>query len=498
MRTAIAAITFLACCGLAAAHPLGNFTTNRYAALTIEPREVRIAYALDLAELPAYREIQLVDSDGDGAIDAAERDAYTARQSADLARHLELTEDGEQLALTPVATVLETAPGAGCLRTLRLDVTYRAELPRPAGALAFRDRNFADRPGWQEVVVTPAGGARLSGATVPGSDVSHALRAYPEDMLQAPLRVSEAHVQLAPGGAVERTATAAPAGTRSGPERFGDRFTALLTDPAPLGAWTIVTSLLVAAMLGAFHALTPGHGKTIVGAYLVGSRGTARHAVFLGLVVTLTHTLGVYLLGLGTLAASAWVVPERLYPWISVLSGLLVVGVGASLVTSRLVAARAHDHHHDHEHEHDHGHDHGHDHAHDHHHGHEHHHGHAHAHGHSHLPPADAPITLRSLLALGVSGGLLPCPSALVVMLGAIALHRIAFGLALIVAFSIGLAGVLTGIGIALVYARGLFEKLPLDGRMARYVPVASALVISLAGAAIVLEGLRQMGVAPS
>ena len=492
MRTAIAAATFLACCGLAAAHPLGNFTTNRYAALTVEPREVRIAYALDLAELPAYREIQLVDSDGNGAIDAAERDAYTARKSAELAQHLELTEDGEQLALTPVATALETAPGAGGLRTLRLDVTYRAELPRPAGALAFHDRNFADRPGWQEVVVTPAGGARLSGASVPGSDVSHALRAYPEDMLQAPLRVSEATAQLAAGGTVESTASASPAGTRSGPERFGDRFTALLTDPAPLGAWTIVTSLLVAAMLGAFHALTPGHGKTIVGAYLVGSRGTARHAVFLGLVVTLTHTLGVYLLGLGTLAASAWVVPERLYPWISVLSGLLVVGVGASLVTSRLVAARAHDHHHDHAHGHDHAHDHGHDHAHDHHHGHEHH------HGHSHLPPADAPITLRSLLALGVSGGLLPCPSALVVMLGAIALHRIAFGLALIVAFSVGLAGVLTGIGIALVYARGLFERLPLDGRMARYVPVASALVISLAGAAIVLEGLRQMGVAPS
>jgi nickel/cobalt exporter len=491
MRTVIAAIALLVWSGLAAAHPLGNFTTNRYAALTVEPREVRIAYALDLAELPAYREIQLVDGDGDGAIDAAERDAYTARQAAELAQHLELTLDGEPLALAPVATALDTPPGAGGLRTLRLDVTFRADLPRLAGALAFRDRNFADRPGWQEIVVTPAGGARLTGATVPGSDVSHALRAYPEDMLQAPLRVSEAHVHIAPGGAAEDTATASPAGTRSGAERFGDRFTALLTDPAPLGAWTIVTSLLVAAMLGAFHALTPGHGKTIVGAYLVGSRGTARHAVFLGLVVTLTHTLGVYLLGLGTLAASAWVVPERLYPWISVISGLLVVGVGASLVGSRLVAARAHDlHHHDH--------DHGHDDVDVHDHGHEHHHAHSHAHGHSHLPPADAPVTVRSLLALGVSGGLLPCPSALVVMLGAIALHRIAFGLALIVAFSVGLAAVLTGIGIALVYARGLFEKLPLNGRMARYVPVASALVISLAGAAIVLEGLRQMGVALS
>src|SRR5262249_27067357 len=246
----------------------------------------------------------------------------------------------------------------------------------------------------------------------------------------------------------------------------------------------------------ACHALTPGHGKTIVGAYLVGSRGTVRHAVFLGLVVTITHTLGVYLLGLGTLAASAWVVPERLYPWTSVLSGLLVVLVGASLVTARLAAAHGHQHHH-HDHSHEHGPNHSHDHAPDHSHGpgHDHHH---HGHPHSPLPPADAPVTLRSLLALGVSGGLLPCPSALVVMLGAIALHRIAFGLALIVAFSVGLAGVLTGIGVALVYARGLSGTLPLGGRAGRYVPVASALVISLAGMAIVLEALRQMGVSLS
>jgi len=489
MRTAIAAATTLvAWCGLAAAHPLGNFTTNRYAALTVEPREVRIAYALDLAELPAYREIRLVDRDGNGSIDPAERDAYTGRQAAELVGNLELTLDGERLALKPLATALEIAPGAGGLSTLRLDVTYLAELPRPGGELALHDRNFADRPGWQEVIATPAGGARLASATVPSSDVSHALRAYPEDMLRAPLRVSEARMRIAPGG-VDPVPSASPAGVRSGAERFGDQFTALLTDPAPLGAWTIVTSLLVAAMLGAFHALTPGHGKTIVGAYLVGSRGTVSHAVFLGLVVTLTHTLGVYLLGLGTLAASAWIVPERLYPWISVLSGLLVLAVGASLATSRLAAASGHGHDHDHDHHHHH-----HDHA----HGHDHAHAHGHSHGHTHLPPADAPVTLRSLLALGVSGGLLPCPSALVVMLGAIALHRIAFGLALIVAFSVGLAGVLTGIGIALVYARGLFEKLPFDGRMARYVPVASALVISLAGVAIVLEALRQMGVSLS
>ena len=473
---------------VAAAHPLGNFTTNRYAALVVESRAVRVVYALDLAELPAYRELPQVDANGDGTPDAAERGSYAAREAQAIASDLDLSLDGTRLALTPLATALEISPGAGGLSTLRLDVTYEAMLPKLAGDLTFADRNFVGRPGWREVVGAPSDGVKLTGSSVPERDVSRALRAYPDDMLQAPLRVSEAHMRLSAGGPVA-SGTPSPIGSRSGAERFGDRFTALLTDPTPLGGWTILTSLLVAAMLGAFHALTPGHGKTIVGAYLVGSQGTARHAIFLGLVVTLTHTIGVYLLGLGTLVASAWVVPERLYPWISVVSGLLVVAVGSSLVTARWRGALAHAHEaHHHGHDHQHADDH-------HHHDHTHHHGDEAAHGHSHLPPPGTPVSVRNLLALGISGGLLPCPSALVVMLGAIAVHRIAFGLALILAFSVGLAGVLTGIGLMLVHARGLFDTLPLNGRVARYVPVASALVISFAGVVIVVEALWQMGV---
>jgi ABC-type nickel/cobalt efflux system permease component RcnA len=201
----------------------------------------------------------------------------------------------------------------------------------------------------------------------------------------------------------------------------------------------------------------------------VGSRGTARHAVVLGLVVTATHTLGVYALGLVTLTASHWVVPERLFPWLGVLSGTLVVAIGGSLLASRLHAIDGHTHD---------------DHAH-----------HHHRHGHSHAVP-DGPVGWRSLIALGVSGGIVPCPSALVVMLGAIALGRVAFGLLLIVAFSVGLAAVLTGIGLALVYvseaARG---RLALDGRWVRWVPVASALVVSVTGLAIVARALAQLGI---
>ena len=208
--------------------------------------------------------------------------------------------------------------------------------------------------------------------------------------------------------------------------------------------------------------MSPGHGKTLVAAYLVGTQGTAEHALFLGLATTITHTAGVFALGFITLALSQFILPEQLYPWLSAASGLLVVCIGLSLarrrlrpgrsqstilcmtMTTAMTTAISHDHSHDH----------GHDHTHD--------------HGHSHLPPGAGgkPVTWRGLLALGVSGGLLPCPSALVLMLGAISLNRIGFGLLLIVAFSLGLAGVLTMFGIVLVHAGKWFERIPEGGQV--------------------------------
>ena len=480
MRSVPVALCLVLGSAVAHAHPLGNFTVNRYAALRLEPRTITIRYVVDMAEIPTFQELRVVDANGDQTIDEREQDAYVRRMATELGRNLALGIDGRTLGLTPGAHAFETLPGAGGLPTLRLELWYSTLLGADRGAVAFRDANFAGRPGWQEMIADGGAGMVLSESTVPRVDRSQALRAYPEDQLQSPPQVTEARFRFSPGAAVpaaERVVSPA----RAGAARFADRMTELVATRAPLGPWLVLTSLLVAAGLGALHALSPGHGKTVVGAYLVGARGTARHAVFLGLVVTATHTLGVYALGLLTLTASAYVVPERLFPWISAVSGLVVVAVGASLAASRLQAALAL------------GHD-GHPHAHD-----DHHHdGHAHTHDHDHShshPPADGAIGWRSLLALGVSGGLLPCPSALVVMLGAIAFGRIAFGLLLIVAFSAGLAAVLTSIGIALVYARDLFERLPLDGRLARFAPVASALVISIAGLAIVIEAIARLGI---
>ena len=308
----------------------------------------------------------------------------------------------------------------------------------------------------------------------------------------------------------------------------------------PGSAWQQTGSLLIAIagsfVWGAMHAMSPGHGKTIVGAYLAGSRSTAQHAVFLGLTTTIAHTTGVFALGLVTLFASHYILPEQLYPWLSFLSGLMVVAIGLNLFISRLRSTQLfkkssfghsqagdqandeHSHHHLYHHNHDHAHGHTHHHDHDHPHGHtrhphreeghshdhkpyhHHHHPHreeSHSHGdHSHLPPgADgAPVTWRSLLVLGISGGLVPCPSALVVLLSAIALGRIGFGLVLVLAFSLGLAGVLTALGLLLVWGKRLFDRLPTPVGLVRMLPTVSALFVALIGLGITTQALVQIG----
>ena len=197
-----------------------------------------------------------------------------------------------------------------------------------------------------------------------------------------------------------------------------------------------------------------------------------------------------FALGIVTLSLSQFIVPDQLYPWLNLASGVMVVAIGAFAIRDRLKrwlrsarpsrAAKA-GHGHGHDHAHDQAHEHGHEHAHD--------HGHDHGHGHSHAPPDE--LSMRSLVALGVSGGLLPCPSALVVLLSAIALHQLAFGLALIVAFSFGLASVISGIGLAVLYARKLFTRLPSDhGRIVQVLPVASAVIITVLGLLLTARSL--------
>jgi nickel/cobalt transporter (NicO) family protein len=253
----------------------------------------------------------------------------------------------------------------------------------------------------------------------------------------------------------------------------------LLTDLTGFSG-SIVFAMIGAFIWGAMHAMSPGHGKTIVGAYLVGVRATAKHALFLGMTTTLTHTLGVFALGLVSLYASKYVLPEQLLPYFNILSGLIVVTVGCHLLIRHWS-----NHHNSHHHSHHHSHDDGHHHHHSHDDGHHHHH---------HLPPDNSPITWRSLLILGISGGLVPCPSALVLLLSAIAIGQITFGLVLVLVFSLGLAFVLTTLGLLLVYAKQRFEHLPKSIQIPRFLPAVSALSICLLGIGITAKAFLQMG----
>ena len=553
-------LALLATAGVVAAHPLGNFTISRYSAVTLGAATADVLYIVDMAEIPTFQTRQVMDSNADGNIDAAEEATYLATELPALAANLRLTAGGVALPLTPAAHRLSFPPGQGDLPTMRLEVQLSAALPAGSQALdiAYEDSNFADRLGWREIVINAGDGSLLS-ASVPAADVSNQLRDYPADLLQAPLAVSQATARFAPAGATlaapaptagDTAATAAAstavAANRFGQDKFADLLQRTLDTPAALAA-----ALLVAIGLGAAHALTPGHGKTIVGAYLIGSRtatsaATARHALFLGITTTVTHTAGVFALGFLVLFASRFVLPEKLYPWLGVLSGLLVVGIGLSILRGHVGHWLAHRRGDNHDHGaadsayHFHfgkGHSHGpaagaadgaarvgtlafagvssgatarglaagrgpratgHSHTPD--HGHEHDHtpDHAHDHSHDHLPAAAAAsLQWRNLLALGISGGLLPCPSALILMLSAIALRQVGVGLVLIVAFSIGLASVLTGIGLIMVYAGRFLERLPVrHGTLTtRLLPIASASFITVAGLAITLKALAEAGV---
>ena len=485
------------------AHPLGNFTVNHFARIEAGAERVRVRYVVDMAEIPAFQESQIIDANSDGVRSDAELNAYLERTAQQYLDGLLVTVDGQRVALSLRGKTVSQPEGAGGLATLRIECDFEGAVPagltNEQHQLSFEDTNHRGRLGWHEIVVAPASGVTIFNSTAFGSSLSDELKAYPEDMLAAPLDERSAKFSwttaatLPPGAVALRTRDGRPA------EQTRDRLAELigvkeLTLPIAL------LGLLLAAGFGALHAFSPGHGKTVVGAYLVGSRGTARHAAFLGLTVTITHTLGVFALGLVTLFASQYIVPERLFPILSLISGLLVLIVGLSLFVKRLrasfgIAGHTHHHHDDNEHTHD-GHE-------FHHHAHDGHDAttamHTHSHGgreHSHLPPGTdgSPVTWRSLLALGISGGLLPCPSALVVMLSAISLGRVAYGLALVIAFSIGLAATLSGIGLLFVYAGRFIKNSISDNALVRALPVVSAFVIACVGAVICYQALTQAG----
>jgi ABC-type nickel/cobalt efflux system permease component RcnA len=347
---------------------------------------------------------------------------------------------------------------------LRVETTYMGSLADENAELRYENDNFTGRLGWREIVARAVDGQGLERSSAPTESVSDELRSYPEDLLSSPLDETSAELSLQPGAAPARSPGESGGGSSDWSGALSDRFVSLIEQDLSPGV--LVVALLLALAAGALHALGPGHGKTIMAAYLVGADGKMRHAVTIGIAVSLMHTLSVVVLGLITLWAASIFPPETVYPWLTFISGLVVLGLGAWLLRSRVRARRTyvsalrtihtpargtdHEHGHDHD-EHHHHHDHDHDHV-----------GNTHSHGgvtHTHEMPAASPMSWKGLTAIAVSGGLLPSPTALVVLLGAVALHRVAYGIVLVGAFSIGLAAALTIVGVLVLKARAVAER---------------------------------------
>jgi len=546
---------------LVEAHPLGNFSVNRYMKFEAGARGVELKYAIDLAEIPTFE--MLRDWGLTASSPREQLDARAAEQAREWMKNLSIQVDGA--AVEPVFESAEVAiaDGAGSLPVVR--ITTKMRLTVVPGYLKYEDHNFEGRAGWKEVVIGAGhagkGVVRIDSASQGDQDRSQALTVYPPNPLEAPpqdlraefkwsadaplmtststksptraqiVRPIAQPVSTAAPTPAALTAKNAPAGTVVRND-FLSRL--LRRDQIPFNM--ILIAMVVAFGLGGAHALTPGHGKTIVAAYLVGSRGTMKHAVLLGAMVTITHTISVFALGFATLFLFRFIVPEKITEILGVISGLSILLLGAWMLLKRLRhrAAPAHHHHdhgdhqhghthnshaqHPHGHAHDHSHSHDDQHAHGHHHGAEHSHDDQHAHDHAHGPSAgrahdhdhhhhdgpgghshvpDGDITWGNLITLAVSGGMVPCESALVLLLSAVALGRVGLGLLLLLAFSLGLAGVLMATGMVVLFAKRALPQRSAGHRSpwVRWVPVGSAAVVTLIG--VVLTGVS-LGWLPS
>ncbi|WP_309252214.1 MULTISPECIES: nickel transporter [unclassified Streptomyces] len=522
----LAAITCLGAAAIATAtpataHPLGNFTVNHHTGLVLHPQRIDARIVVDRAEISTAQELQDIDTDHDGRVSDNESTHYASRACSALERQLVATVDEGRLQWHLSSSRFSRRPGEAGLPTSRVqcDVTAHADL-RSAAVIALRTTYDTRRVGWQEITAR-ADGLALASSNVPAQSSTDELRNYPKDPLASPLNQRAADLRTEPGRAQ------ALASVRDVLPSTGPIATALSTVQntfdSLLGARELTVpvgllALLLALILGASHAAMPGHGKTLMAAYLAGKRGTPRDALTVGATVTFTHTAGVLVLGLA-LPLATNLAGEAVLTWLGVISGLMITGIGLWLLRSALLNRDTTSQHHGHHHHHD-GHDH-----------HAHHHSDpgraAHAHHHSRLPPPHrdhaqpaesapgsvalltkedhhphshshhhAPRARRSgLIGMGIAGGLVPSPSALVVLLGATALGRTAFGITLVLAYGIGMAGTLTLAGLLLVRLRvrienGLrstdFTQWRRLRRLARYGPVGTAALVSIVGLGLV------------
>ena len=499
---------------------MGNFSVNHYSKLYLRKTGTELTYVMDLAEIPSF---QLM---GQWNIERQDHGQLADRaqsQAKEWLNSVVLEQNGQRIpfqikSVTPIAS--EGAAGMPVLRIL-----IHAEAASQPGEFTYTDGNFPGRAGWKEIVVDHDPTVVLRNSSRSNEDVSKGLTYYPTDPSVTPPQDLEARVEWSPVTPATKSQTSpikrdlaavAALGAPKPPpaESFSQQqpdgagsvsrgdFLSRMLQRKEIGMGTILLGILAAFGLGALHAMSPGHGKTIVAAYLVGSRGTLKHAALLGFVVTFTHTFIVFLLGLGMLFFQRYTVPEKIFPILGSISGMSIVAIGVMLLYQRAKALL------------DSGAGPSHSHA-----------GYFHAHesgegvgpvqtrigqlraaespeivgatgpdrsgefvhshgGSTHSHMIEGKITPGCLIALGISGGLVPCPSALILMLSAIALGHAGLGLILLVGFSAGLAIVLMAFGILAVYARHMLPNSEehVKAPLFRLIPIFSSVVVICLG----------------
>ncbi|WP_326682104.1 nickel/cobalt transporter [Streptomyces sp. NBC_01237] len=533
----LAAVASVASASAATAHPLGNFSVNYHTGLLLRPDRIDARVVVDRAEISTLQERPVIDTDHDDSVSDSESRAYAARACSGLSGQLHLSVAGTRADWKPSSATLVYENGEAGLKTSRLTcgLTAPADLTERVGIRAETDYDTA-RIGWREMTATGRG-VRITHSDVPATSATRELRQYPQDPLASPIHQRTAALRSEPG---QGTAAAPTVVDFPGAGVIGGVLTKVTgVFDSLVGAREItlpvgLLALFLALVLGASHAAMPGHGKTIMAAYLAGRRGTKQDALTVGATVTLTHTAGVLVLGLA-LPISTHLAGETVLMWLSAASGLLVIGIGFWLLVGAVRGRPQHNHHH-------HGPNHSHSHS-----DVGHRHDHTHTHGperpHRHRPAALVPVpdsapagelqvnptvatlappdhehhpsgtptvprTARrasrsGLIGMGIAGGLVPSPSALVVLLGAVALGRTAFGILLVIGYGLGMAATLTLAGLLLVRLRERIENHgrartlrhnPLLRKLARTGPVITSLLVITVGLGLTLRAATGNG----
>lgn len=456
---AFSALLVLLCIGRAPAHPLGNFTINHLAVIEPDGSTLRVHYVLDIAEIPTFQIMHAA-----GAWSTARMRDWESEEASRVSAAFRLRANGEAVPLRLQGTSAQTRPGAGGLPTLYWTGDYTASLPAKT-TVSVQDRVYADRRiGWKDIVL-------------PGLvDPTNALRAYPSALVGSPRHNDDARFDLLADGRIARVHVSGDDSSDWGvasivrTSALSDLFSR--NEQTPL---LVLLTVLAAFGLGALHGLEPGHGKALLAFTLVGARATFKQAVILAGALTFVHTIAVLLLGL-LLFLAAGFATESLFTWITLISGLAVAVIGARSLSSavgRTLQEREHADAHHRGSAHDHDRD----------------------HAHSHAIPGSKPLHFPSAVVAAMSGGIAPCPAAIVVLLTALHLHRVGYGLLLIVVFSLGLAAILTGLGIAVVHGAAWLQRRSGFAVVARFAPFLTAGVISIIGAIMLAQGLVDQGV---